>query len=379
MTGATGLLGSRLVSALAKDACILALVHTDKGKEAALLRGAHSAAAADLRNHSAVIAAVTQMAEPLDGLDAVVHTAGLMDFYPGSEAAVRDQYVVNVGGTVAVVIAARQNGRQVAGQRSLPLFVALSSTEAVGQSEMGNEEAARQPSYPYGVTKMALEDRLLGSGLPSIILRPTGVLAAGDFFAMFELMASVWAGVFVVAPEGIERSFLHFTHAADVVQGMLRALQAGGCALQRPQLSSLLSHCRALPRDAPKGLPPRGDPALADATTACAWAAMDPAPAACQDTLDLDARSQTLQKVFILSPPDNPSLLDWFRDIAVAAGRWPPVESPRLPLPLLRHAMTVLGPVVQWFYPPTFFYHAESVDRYVLWPPLTHLLNSVLL
>ena len=359
---------------------MLALVHAAASIPAALALGAHAARAADLRNHTRVVAAVGEMAAPLHGLDAVVHTAGRMDFYPADAAALREQYVVNVGGTVAVMAAARQHSRQhggPGGKRALPLFVALSSTEAVGQSTMGTEAAGdgragpeaagppREPDYAYGVTKRALEERLLGSGLPAIVLRPTGVLAPGDFFAMFELMVSVWAGLFVVAPEGTDRSRLHFTHAADVVQGVLRALQAGGCALGRPALSSLLSRCRAggAGTAAPTGRPPSAEPARADAARACAWAAAEPAPAACRDLDSLDARKQTLQQVFNLSPPDNPSLLDWFVGIADSLSVVPPLESARLPLPLLRRAMAVLGPVVQWFYPPTFFFHLESVDR----------------
>lgn len=297
-------------------------------------------------------------------MDAVVHAAGVMDFYPQDEAAEARQWAINVNGTAAVFAAARMSAD--ANATTLPpLAILLSSTETVGASSGGDETQELNPAYAYGRSKAAAEAEARKAGLPLIVLRPTGVLGPGDTFAMFELMASVWAGLFALAPTGTDTAHLQFTHVADVVQATLRALRAGGCATGNTRLGALASSQRS-------GLPPTAHqpghaPAVgvegamhAAAGVARVGARADRPPLACTSAT---AAAQTLNATFNVSPPDSPTLLDWFVYIAEAAGRQPPPVHVTLPLPALRGLMAVVGPVVRLCYPPTFFYQTASIDR----------------
>lgn len=142
VTGALGLLGSAVV----REA-------TDRE---------HGVVAIDRRPGDGVTQAdITDLGvitEAFDGLDAVVHTASLIDLHLGEPAAL-DR--VNVDGAKNVVAACRSNG--------ITRLVHMSSAEVICGAEPVRGLTEQQASYPtthlthYGVTKQRGEEVVLNA------------------------------------------------------------------------------------------------------------------------------------------------------------------------------------------------------------------------
>lgn len=149
VTGASGLVGRRLVARLLGAAVpVTAFVRTP-GALGDLAAGGLTVATGDVTDAAAVARAAT-------GCDAVVHLAnasGVVD-----EARV---HAVNVGGTEHVLAAA-----QAAGARRVVFTSTISATRA----QLG----------PYGRTKRLAEDRVRAAGVPFVILRPSLVYGGGE-------------------------------------------------------------------------------------------------------------------------------------------------------------------------------------------------------
>jgi uncharacterized protein YbjT (DUF2867 family) len=117
------------------------------------------------------------LASLCDGADAIVHIAGLIN------AASRDGFeAVNVGGTMAMIDAARAAG--------VRRFIHISSL------------AAREPELSdYGWSKAKAERVVSASGLDWTILRPPAVYGPGDR-ETFELFKMARRGLVALPPKG---------------------------------------------------------------------------------------------------------------------------------------------------------------------------------
>ena len=105
----------------------------------------------------------------LDGVDAVVHLAGIVE--PMTEHNPDLAYSVNVGGTRTIVDVIRESGR------SIP-FVFISSVAVFGPTPDATEclHPDRNPCNPitvYAETKLQAEDLIRESGIDYVILRLT--------------------------------------------------------------------------------------------------------------------------------------------------------------------------------------------------------------
>jgi nucleoside-diphosphate-sugar epimerase len=108
----------------------------------------------------------------LDGVDAVVHSAGLAhEGASGSEARL---FAVNVTATDALMRAAAQAGvRRVVHISSVRAIVGRKNDDRI------EEDATPAPTDAYGRSKLAAETAVMGAGVHGVILRPPVVHGAG--------------------------------------------------------------------------------------------------------------------------------------------------------------------------------------------------------
>ena len=217
ITGATGSLGALLTRRLAGEGRRVAALCLpgDPGAAIADLGDAVDRRTGDVTDPASVEAA-------MDGIDAVFHLAAVVPFLnalrPRMEA-------VNIGGTRAVLAAARR-----AGVRRL---VHVSSASVVALPADGTVAAEDHPDqgdsgFAYVDTKRAAErlvSRAAAQGVDAVVVNPTAILAAGDGsrFSWGRLVADVAAGRVRAAPPG----GIGVCAGADAVDGLIAAMDRG--------------------------------------------------------------------------------------------------------------------------------------------------------
>lgn len=171
VTGATGFLGSTVVPMLAAEGHRLRLLQRSAAPAAAAL-GAE-VVRASLADQGAVRAA-------LDGVGAVVHLAGQVDFDPAEPAAMYD---LHVQGTRRLLEACAGAGVKRV------VLASSSGTIAVSREERVATEADPYPisivgGWPYYLSKIYQERTALrfwqDTGLPVVVLNPSLLLGPGD-------------------------------------------------------------------------------------------------------------------------------------------------------------------------------------------------------
>jgi nucleoside-diphosphate-sugar epimerase len=154
----------------------------------------------------------------LDGIDVVVHLAGLAHLPDETAAAAADTFArVNVEGTARLVAAAVGSG--------VRRLVLMSSALVHGQASPGRpflEDDAPAPETPYARSKLDSETRLMeaarGSALEWVVLRPPMVYgpgARGNFRRLVQLVRAS-----VPLPLGAAtapKSFIGIDNLADAV------------------------------------------------------------------------------------------------------------------------------------------------------------------
>lgn len=178
---------------------------------------------------SAVIGDLTRpvnLSRALEGVDAVVHSAGLAHAMSGAP---EDDYrAINTEATVALARAAEKAG--------VRRFVFLSSVRAqTGPSADGIVDEARPcaPTDAYGRSKLEAEAGLAGLGIDWVALRPVLVYGPGmkgNMAALLRLAATPWPLPFGAL--GARRSLLALENLREAVRV---ALDAPG-PLRRPLL-----------------------------------------------------------------------------------------------------------------------------------------------
>jgi nucleoside-diphosphate-sugar epimerase len=167
LTGGTGFVGGHVARSLVQSGWTVRLLQRRPGRAAAgLLEGLPlEIVPGDLSRGSRLDAA-------LEGLDAVVHVAGLT-----KARSLQEYREVNVGGTERLVEAAGRGSPRA-------LFVLVSSQAAAGPATGGRpvaEGAAARPVSWYGLSKREGEEAVArGWRGPWIVLRPGVVYGPGD-------------------------------------------------------------------------------------------------------------------------------------------------------------------------------------------------------
>jgi nucleoside-diphosphate-sugar epimerase len=182
LTGATGFIGRHLLADLQRRGWRVRILLR---RPTAMSGDATSAVVGDLT-------APRNMAAALEGVDAVVHSAGLAhaDGTKVSGVPEDDYRALNTDATVALARAARRAGAR--------RFVFLSSIRAqCGPTAAAvlREDTPAEPNEPYGRSKLAAEHGLAELDIDWVALRPVlvyGPGVKGNMAALLKLARSPW-------------------------------------------------------------------------------------------------------------------------------------------------------------------------------------------
>jgi dihydroflavonol-4-reductase len=211
VTGATGFIGEALAERLlARGDRVRALVRPTSQTAALVERG--------------VELAVGHLGDPdslgaaLDGVEAVVHVAGLV-----KARSSRELFAVNADGTRALAAAC-------AARTSPPRLVYVSSLAAAGPAWPGRprvEDDAPAPVSDYGRSKLGGERALrsFACRLHASVVRPPIVYGPRDKELMPELLRMARLGV--VVRSGSRDKRYSVVHVADLCQGIAAVLDRG--------------------------------------------------------------------------------------------------------------------------------------------------------
>lgn len=221
MTGGAGFIGGHLTRRL-----------IDLGAEVAVVDdlsvGARDGLAAPARFFEGDIRDVELMRRVLDGCDAVVHLAARVALRD-SLANFRQDAEVNVGGTLAVLAAARDT-------ESVSRFVFASSMAVYGDTKPG--QAVREsdpvaPASPYGIAKSAAElyvkVAMRACDKTWFNLRIFNTYGPGQALSPYTGVVTIFRDRMLrgqpVTVFGDGRQVRDYVHVSDVVGGLLGALQ----------------------------------------------------------------------------------------------------------------------------------------------------------
>ncbi len=203
VTGATGFVGRRLVSALTADG--------------AFVRGASRSGGGEAAESVAVDLAELAPTSPIcHGIDVIYHLAARthdMREAAGTEA---EYWRINVEGTRRLIDAACRAG--------VRRFVFVSSVKAIdeGNRRPADETTPENPQTPYGWSKLEAEQIVRAAGsngrIESVCLRFPLVYGPGQRGNMQRLIAAVRAGRFPPLPGGNLRSMLHIDNAVAALR-----------------------------------------------------------------------------------------------------------------------------------------------------------------
>lgn len=164
---------------------------------------------------------------PIEGIDSVVHAAGLAHDIHGSATSAADHYRVNAKGTANAADAARQG--------NCSRLVLISSVKAMADKTLDGpliETSACHPTTPYGIAKLRGEQlaarKLHGSACSLAIVRLTPVYgkgAKGNLSRLLHVASKRWFPL-LPAHSG-ERSMIHVDDVAAMVSTVLHTEAAG--------------------------------------------------------------------------------------------------------------------------------------------------------
>ncbi|HEV3232063.1 MAG TPA: NAD-dependent epimerase/dehydratase family protein [Candidatus Dormibacteraeota bacterium] len=216
LTGGTGFIGSEVARRLrARGDEVRALVRSP-GKAAALREIGAELVEGDLTDSAAIAAG-------MHGRDAVIHGAAIYEVgVPASRHPA--MYQANVDGTEAVLGAALAAG--------VPRVVYISTINAFGNTEgqvvdESHQHSERYVSY-YDETKHLAHKaarRLIGEGLPCVIVQPGAVYGPGDHSAVGTMMRQFLDHRLPAMM--FPHTGLNLVHRDDVADGILLALDRG--------------------------------------------------------------------------------------------------------------------------------------------------------
>ena len=168
VTGASGFLGSHVLPLL-KEAGHTVRAVSRSAKE---LQGADEVVQGD-------VTSAEDMARACEGMDVLVHGAGLVSFEPEDAGRL---YAIHLTGTEVTLQAAREAGVKRV------VYLSTSGTIAVSEDSQTMSEASETPreliqKWPYYRTKLYAEEHALSASspeLPVVVLNPSLLLGPGD-------------------------------------------------------------------------------------------------------------------------------------------------------------------------------------------------------
>lgn len=204
VTGATGFLGSRVVSALEQ-----------RGVRVRTLSRRVATGRSDARTGD--ITDASSLEGLCDDIDTVVHCAGFAHAQEdgGREFEVR-HIAVNLEGTRSLL--------KVACEAAVRRFVFLSSVKAMAPpgDEQVDEDLPGEPDSAYGRSKRAAEEAAFAAGrmhgMQVVALRLAMVYGAGDHGNLARMVHGIRSGWFPPLPDtGNHRSLVHADDAIDAI------------------------------------------------------------------------------------------------------------------------------------------------------------------
>jgi nucleoside-diphosphate-sugar epimerase len=213
VTGASGFLGGHVAELLSKRGHgVRALVRSTSNRK-------HLENLPNVELFEGAVEEAERVREAVDGVDAIVHAAGLVKARSTDEF-----FAVNVGGTSNLVQAARSGSR---GRPStVKRFVFVSSLEACGPSPDGLPVAAAQenPVTAYGRSKLAAEKVVLSAKdeLPVVILRPGAIYGPRDG-EILEVFKTIQRGLLPLVAGGEAKGV--WIYATDCAEACIRAIE----------------------------------------------------------------------------------------------------------------------------------------------------------
>jgi nucleoside-diphosphate-sugar epimerase len=217
VTGGTGFIGGAVVRQLrARGDDVVALVR-NPAKGAALEELGCTLVPGDLNDEPAIRSG-------MEGCDAVIHAAAVYEVgIPASER--RSMREANVGGTERVLGAALEAG--------IPKVVYVSTVGVFGNThgrvvDETYENPADNFTSEYEKTKWEAHQvakRLIGEGLPCVIVQPGGVYGPGDESATGRLLDQFLEGKMPLIP--FPDLGICLTHVEDIAAGILLGLDKG--------------------------------------------------------------------------------------------------------------------------------------------------------
>jgi nucleoside-diphosphate-sugar epimerase len=213
VTGASGFLGGHVAERLAaRGDSVRAMVRATSNRK-------YLEKLPNLEFFEGAIEDADRVKEAVEGVDAIVHTAGLVKARSTDEF-----FATNVGGTSNLVQAAR-GGR---GKGSpIKRFVFVSSLTACGPSVYGRPVPRDQeaPDNAYGRSKLAAEKVVLSARneVPSVILRPGAIYGPRDG-EILDMFKSISRGVLPLVGAGDSKGV--WIYATDCAEACIRAIDA---------------------------------------------------------------------------------------------------------------------------------------------------------
>ena len=216
VTGGTGFIGGAVVRQLrARGDDVVALVR-NPAKGAALEELGCTLVAGDLGDERAIRAG-------MEGVDAVIHAAAVYEVgIPASER--KPMQEANVGGTERVLGAALA--------AKVPKVVYVSTVGIFGNTngQIVDESYEHQGEFlsEYEKTKWEAHQvakRLIGEGLPCVIVQPGGVYGPGDTSSIGVMLDQFLAGKMPLIP--FPDLGICLTHVEDIAGGIILGLDKG--------------------------------------------------------------------------------------------------------------------------------------------------------
>lgn len=217
MTGGTGFIGGEVVRQLRQRGDEVVCLLRSPGKAGKVEALGCETVRGDLGDEDAIRAG-------MEGCDAVIHAAAVYEVgIPASQRAAMKE--ANVGGTERVLGAALA--------AKIPKVVYVSTVGVFGNTQ-GKvvDESYEHPgdgyTSCYEQTKWEAHQvakRLIGEGLPCVIVQPGGVYGPGDTSSVAQLLNQFLAGKMPLMP--FPELGICLSHVEDVAAGILLALDKG--------------------------------------------------------------------------------------------------------------------------------------------------------
>ncbi|MGN6217765.1 MAG: NAD-dependent epimerase/dehydratase family protein [Solirubrobacterales bacterium] len=217
LTGGTGFIGGEVARQLRARGDEVACLVRSPGKAAQLTELGCELVAGDLGDERAI-------REGMEGRDAVIHAAAVYEVgIPASQRpAMRE---ANVGGTERVLSAALE--------MKIPKVVYVSTVGIFGNThgqivDESYEHPGKDFTSAYEETKWEAHQvakRLIGEGLPGVIVQPGGVYGPGDTSSVGQLLDQFLSGKMPLMP--FPELGICLSHVEDIAGGILLALDKG--------------------------------------------------------------------------------------------------------------------------------------------------------